>query len=368
MNKIVYIVKTKLHYYPPCISQIRMIKDLGYDIEVLYGTSDNSALELLKSEGIKCFKVGNISDNNTSKIKKAIGWFKYRRVLLKELKKYDFTSTIFWFGTAESVLPLKGKLNNKKYVVSLLELLDDNMLKVKLLKKIIKKALTTTVCEETRGYIMRYWWNLDYLPYVFPNKPYNQITDRKHKPSITETKSVVEKIKGKKVILYQGIIQNSEEICEVAKALKSINKDYVLLLMGIDKYNSVDKISKIYDKVEYIPYIPAPYHLEITSYAHIGITFYRNDTLNKAFCAPNKIYEYSGFGIPILANNIPGLKNTVGNAGAAECIDFKSDNILKAIEKIEHNYDDYSENAKLFFYSTDNKKTMEKLLDNITSK
>ena len=43
MNKIVYIVKTKLHYYPPCISQIRMIKDLDYDIEVLYGTSDNSA-------------------------------------------------------------------------------------------------------------------------------------------------------------------------------------------------------------------------------------------------------------------------------------------------------------------------------------
>lgn len=368
MNKIVYIVKTKLHYYPPCISQIRMIKDLGYDIEVLYGTSDNSALELLKNEGIKCTKVGNISDDNVSKIKKANEWFKYRKSLLKELKKYDINSTIFWFGTAESVLPLKGKLYNKKYVVSLLELLDDNMLKVKLLKKIVKKALTITVCEETRGYIMRYWWNLDYLPYVFPNKPYNQIIDREHKPSIPETKTVMEKIKDKKVILYQGIIQNSEEICEVAKALKFINKDYILLLMGIDKYNSVDKIKKIYDKVEYVSYIPAPYHLEITSYAHIGITFYRNDSLNKAFCAPNKIYEYSGFGIPILANDIPGLKNTVGKYGAAECIDFKSDIIIQAIKKIEHNYHDYSENAKEFFNSTDNKKTMEKLLEDIKNK
>ena len=25
--KILYIVKTQLHYYPPCISQIRMLKD-----------------------------------------------------------------------------------------------------------------------------------------------------------------------------------------------------------------------------------------------------------------------------------------------------------------------------------------------------
>mgnify|MGYP006963779989 CR=1 FL=1 len=41
--KIVYIVKTKLHYYPPCISQIRMIKKLGGDIEVIYGTCDEKS-------------------------------------------------------------------------------------------------------------------------------------------------------------------------------------------------------------------------------------------------------------------------------------------------------------------------------------
>ena len=45
--KVLYIVKTQLHYYPPCISQIRMLKDLGYDVEVLYGTSNESALKLL---------------------------------------------------------------------------------------------------------------------------------------------------------------------------------------------------------------------------------------------------------------------------------------------------------------------------------
>ena len=42
--------------------------------------------------------------------------------------------------------------------------------------------------------------------------------------------------------------------------------------MGIDKYHSVDKIKAIYSNVEYVSYIPAPYHLEITSYAPVSYT------------------------------------------------------------------------------------------------
>ena len=160
-------------------------------------------------------------------------------------------------------------------------------------------------------------------------------------------------------------MQNTDEILEVAKALRTMDAGYTLLLMGIDKYHSVEKIKAVYSDVEYVSYIPAPYHLEITSYAHIGIVFYRNDALNKVFCAPNKIYEYSGFGIPMLANDIPGLKNTVGNAGAAECMELKANNIINAIQNIEADYDTYSENAKKFFAGTDNLKTMEKLMRKI---
>lgn len=362
--KILYIVKTQLHYYPPCVSQIRMVKDLGYDIEVLYGTSNESALKLLEGEGITCHKVAEIRDKANSKMDKLIDWYKFRKGVLKFLEKYP-KDTILWFGTAETALPLKGALSGRRYVLSLLELLDDDHNKVKLLSDIAKGALAVTVCEETRGYIMQSWWKLADVPFVFPNKPYNQITDRKHQPSIEETANIVEKIKNKKVILYQGILQNTDEIVEVAKALKEINKGYVLLLMGIDKYNGVQRIKEEYDNVEYVSYIPAPYHLEITSHAHIGIVFYRGDSLNKVYCAPNKIYEYSGFGIPMLANNIPGLKNTVGMYGAAECVDLKKDYIIEAIKSIEKSYDSYSNNAIRFFKSTDNVATMKRLLEKL---
>lgn len=365
MNKVLYIVKTKLHYYPPCISQIRMLHDLGYDVEVLYGTSDNTALELLEGEGIKCTKISNISDDNPNMVKKGLSWYAFRKGLLKELKKYDKSKTLLWFGTAESAMPMIGTLKGREYVLSLLELLDESLGKRRMIKDIARGAKAVTVCEETRGYIMRYWWNLKHLPYVFPNKPYNQIRDRNHYPSIPETEAIINKIRDHKVIIYQGIIQNPEELIEIAKALQSIKKDYILLLMGIDKYDSVERIKSIYNNVIYVNYIPAPKHLEITSYAHIGITYYRNDSLNKAFCAPNKIYEYTGFGIPIIANDVPGLKNTIGAAGAAKCINITETEVINALNDIECNYDTYSNNALSFFSETDNYKTMSKLMGDI---
>lgn len=363
MTKIVYILKTKLHYYPPCVSQIRMVKSLGYDIEVLYGTCHENTLKLLENEGIKCTKVANLKDENNQKIKKLLSWINFRIGLSKKMKEYNKQNTLFWFGTAETAIPMIGKLKKYNYNITLLELLDEYKTKRKLLKNIIKQAKKVVCCEETRAWIVKQWYALNELPYVFPNKPFEQLTTKRCKPTIKETQDIINDIKDSNILLSQGVLQTEEELIEFAKALNHTNKKYKFVLMGIDKYNCVDKLKKFYNDIYYIEYIPAPLHLEITSYARIGINFYRPNCLNKAFCAPNKIYEFSGFGIPIIGNNIPGLKNTIGNANAGICIELNENNIIEAINKIDENYEEYSKNAIKFFNSTDNLKTMEKLLE-----
>ena len=365
MKKIVYIVKSKLHYYPPCVSQIKILKELGYNLDVLYGTSHKSIIDELNKENINCIRIKGITDDNLSIFKKLVNWIIFRINLKNKLKEYDRDNTILWFGTAESVMPMIYALKGYKYIVSILELMDQEKLKIKLLKPIVNEAKAVTVCEETRAYIQKYWWKLKELPYVLPNKPYLSKMVDKEIVSNEKIKEILEKIGNREYIIYQGIIQNSEELLEIAKALNNTKKRYVFVLMGIDKYKSLEKIKKEYDDVIYIPYIPAPYHLEITKKARIGITYYRPDDLNRAFCAPNKIYEYTGFGIPILCNDIPGLKNTVGIRGAAKCIVLKENNIVEAINEIEENYNEYKKNAIIFFNSTDNKSTIEKMLGEV---
>ena len=215
---------------------------------------------------------------------------------------------------------------------------------------------------------MKNWWNLDKVPYVFPNKPYCQDRKRYVKPSSEKTKNIIEKIKDKEIILYQGILQNTDELLSLAHALNKYEKKYYLVLMGIDKYNGVKKIKEIYPKTIYIEYVPAPLHLEITSYAKIGIAYYRDDSLNKIFCAPNKIYEYAGFGIPIICNDVPGLENTVGMNEAGICTKLETNNIVKALEKIDNNYAYYSKNATKMFEKTDNLATMNKLIEDLNIK
>lgn len=121
----------------------------------------------------------------------------------------------------------------------------------------------------------------------------------------------------------------------------------------------------VYANTINIDYIPAPLHLEITSNAYIGLLFYNPDSLNKAFCAPNKIFEYSCFGLPIIGNDIPGLKNTIGNAGAGICTEFSYERIKEALETIVKNYDEFSANSLRFYSSVDNTVTMKKIVSDV---
>lgn len=97
----------------------------------------------------------------------------------------------------------------------------------------------------------------------------------------------------------------------MARAIRDSGTGYYFVLMGLDPENIFADIKKEYDKSIFIKNIPAPYHLEVTSYAAIGFVFYDDrNSLNRAFCAPNKIYEYSGLRIPAIGNEVPGLVNT----------------------------------------------------------
>ena len=365
MKKIIYIIKSRLHFYPPCVSQIRILKELGYDVEVLFGSCDINTIKILENEKIKMHNIVEIKDENANKIRKIIDIIKLRMNLRKKLKEYSNDNTIYWFGNAESAILMKGALKNKKYIVSLLELYDYDKLKGWLLHGIVEKSLKTTVCEENRAYLVKKEYNLNYVPTIFPNKPYNQITRKCINPSNDVTENIINKIKNDNVIIYQGYIWEAEELIELAKALNEIEKKYKLVLLGIDYYNSYEKVKKIYENCVFFPYVPAPLHLEITSYARIGLLYYRNHRLNNVYCAPNKIYEYSGFGIPMIGNNIPGLKYTIGYNRCGQCIEMTKEKFIDAINEIEKNYEEYSANAIKFYESCDSSEKMKSFLKEI---
>jgi glycosyltransferase involved in cell wall biosynthesis len=164
------------------------------------------------------------------------------------------------------------------------------------------------------------------------------------------TRRALGAVRDKRVLLYQGHFgagpaARRRNVEPIARALRELDGSYHLVLMG-PRVAAVDYLQDRYSNVSYVPYIPPPSHLEVTSHAHIGIATYGYDDLNNVFCAPNKIWEYMGFGVPVLCQDIPGLRFTVAAADAGVCVDFEhTPQITGAINQIERDYSRYSRRA-----------------------
>jgi len=76
--------------------------------------------------------------------------------------------------------------------------------------------------------------------------------------------------------------------------------------------------------------------------------------LNHVFCAPNKIWEYSGFGVPSLAADLPSLRYWLDRYQAGVCCNFDSeDDVAEAIGHILQNRESYKTGATALYDSCD---------------
>lgn len=363
--KFIYIVRTSLHLYPPCLNQMNYLRELGYDVLAVYGDCNEKTEMLLHERNIKTISL-SIKRSPIKYLGKIQSYTKYRdgvlKVLAENFRKGDFV----WYGTADSCFSLGNEYDRYPFILNVLELYDDNAFYRRGIEKVIRDAAAVVACEPTRADIMKMWWGLAKRPYVMPNKPYT-LPKSDGNGSINETKKIIAQIKGKRILLYQGIIASDRNLGLLADALQTLDdKEIYLGLMGKEINDSANDLKKKYTQTIYLGYVPAPYHLEVTGNAFAGVAYYQGTCLNNLFCAPNKIYEYSGLGLPILCNDIPGLRNTVGYYHAGECVNFENQTeLIVAIEKIFSKTESYAQNSLNLYNSVDNKGTVVRILKDI---
>ena len=128
----------------------------------------------------------------------------------------------------------------------------------------------------------------------------------------------------------------------------------------VSKYKAID------ENLVHINFIPAPDYLLFTSMAYIGILTYNPSSLNNMYCAPNKIYEYSKYSLPMLGNDIPGLKYAIGPYNAGVIVDEDSvESIEKGIIEIDNQYEKFKANSTRIYTEQDNMTIIKNALKNI---
>ena len=367
-----YLVRS-LDAVPSCMYNIQMLHDTGYKVVVISGRSTSYLNSVMDRSGIEYYdgQSPKYSQKHLRFLNRFVLSRTYLKLVQKKLKDTGSEDLVI-LGTADSAISMYYRLGKYRYILVLKELYDNAFLYNIFLKRIAKKAVNVICCEENRARFHRFRWKLNKLPYTVSNKPYGYSFQKNMDGTTSHNQEVISTIrKHRHSIIYQARhIHFAYELIQLAKALKNINADIVLVLVGeVDNQQDIIRIRELYDKIICAGHIPAPLHLEITSNSTIGVAVYAEISLNNLFCAPNKTYEYASFGIPSLCNNIPGLIETIGLNQAGRCIHWDStEEIASAIQDILNRYDLYSSNATRFFQTEDNTSVLKGIIQDSLSR
>lgn len=353
---------------PPAINVIDLLLQDGHTVSVI-SLFKNEASNNIFGNKVKYY---SIIEKRPRKIKKFENNYhylvikkKYDEFLIQKKAKKIFNiidsiiddDSTLWIMHEYTASTMGRKLinNGYKYIFSVFEL-DNNVENALFLKEVSQKALSVVVPEYNRAHILKAWWRLEKLPFILPNKPSYHPRIKNMNITDEKTNKIIKSLEGKKIILYLGIFMEERRLDTIIEAVKRMGDDYVLVFMG-HKSPYLNQLLRIYkNEFVYLDYTAPPNHLQVASHAHIGILTYVavSKSINPLFCAPNKLYEYAGFGIPMLCNDIPGLKYQVEYSNIGTCSDIeKVNDICESINKIETNYGDMSYNAMHYFDSCD---------------
>lgn len=372
MKRVFIILKEDIIDFPPVLSILHVLSKSSCQIYHLGTYSDIDGKKSLENMGV-VFVPMPAYDGEAFPMKKVWQQVIFRNKVLSFLNNAKLNDDdIVWLIQAETIYLLSSVVKKYKTICHFFEYADTRVnWKYRLINPFlnltatIQHAYKVVCCEYNRAQITKGVFQLKESPVILPNKMIVNESDFETIPNdISELlNNIKKKTERKKVILYQGIFLDKERrLEEFCVAMKELSEDYVFIAMGkgSDMY---ERLKNKYqsDKILFIPFIRPPYHLLVTRMASIGVLSYFprsgsiGKTLNPLYCAPNKVFEYSRYGIPMISNDVPALKYAYMEYHCGKCVDYpmSESQIVATINEIMSNYREYQEGAHNFYKSVD---------------
>lgn len=366
--KITLITSERLFEFPPIITLLHTLDRLGHSVAYItpYRDADFDAQRLrhvrhlfaagAPDEKLTRYYANRIAASAAFRAERLLRSRCIRQLPAKFRKELD-NSDVVWV-LHENTFLLGGKAFADAlgpYLYTMYELCIKNGRVPRVYDYGARKALLTVVPEYNRSHIVKAYYALPHMPAIVPNQPLDHprrknlpISDPAIAARIAELKQA-----GKKIVMYMGILSSERPLEPVIEAVEHMN-GYVLAVLG-GRTPYLDRLEKaMAGRFVYLGSVKPPHHLEVASHADVAYISYvpGNGSINAVFCAPNKVYEFAGFGIPMLCNDNPGLKYTVEYSGMGICVpELTVSEITAALKRIDANTEAMGEAAKRYYDS-----------------
>ena len=208
-----------------------------------------------------------------------------------------FSSALIVYDAHEIIIPMKTeKPNLRKMIFYYLE------------KKSIKYFNQIICANSKRALIMKNHYKLDKTPIVIHNYPKISKENISDKSTLLFNYSQLEMLDNElTTFVYQGFISPGRELDKIFEIVLQIPNTQLLILGGGDaehiKILKKHFVQKGYENVYFLGLVPPNHMYGILKYCDFGIISYSMNDYNNIYCAPNKIFEYAKFELPMISTN-----------------------------------------------------------------
>ncbi|MBQ7098569.1 MAG: hypothetical protein IJO05_02465 [Oscillospiraceae bacterium] len=366
--KITLITSERLYEFPPVITLLHTLDRMGHDVVFLtpYLDPDFEGLHLQHARHRFCagtpderltrYYSNRIAASAAFHSERMLRSHFIRQIPAKFRSELDSADVVWVLHENTFLLGGKGFADKlDRYLYTMYELCIKNARVPDIYDYAARKALLTVVPEYNRAHICKAYYSLPHMPAIIPNKPLDHPRQKNlpvSDPVIAEKLARI-KESGKKIVMYMGILSSERPLEPIIEAVEQM-EGYVLAVLG-GRTPYLDRLEKaMVGRFEYLGSVKPPHHLEVASHADVTYISYvaNNRSINAVFCAPNKVYEFAGFGIPMLCNDNPGLKYTVEYNGMGVCVpELTMPHISAALKQIDANAAAMCEAANRYYDS-----------------
>lgn len=207
-------------------------------------------------------------------------------------KLFSFGKTKIVYDAHEYETEVKGLTGIRKSLAKFLE---------RFLIKFVDKLITVndSIAEK---YVEMYGINKPYIVLNVPNK-----LACVEKNDIFREKFNIPK--GHKIFLYQGGFSKGRGIEILLETFANIDIENVcIVFMGYGELEEkIKEYAVKYKNIFYHEAVAPQVLLNYTVSADYGVILYNNICLNNYYCLPNKFFEYSMAGLPVICSNFPEM-------------------------------------------------------------
>lgn len=216
---------------------------------------------------------------------------------------------------------------------------------------------------EERSKLMKSHYELQYLPTPILNVSKPTLTN--NCSDLLERFPQLQRDDYDCFVVYMGDVSLKRGLAQVIDSFQQLPSNFSLIIIGSGTdYDSLEKrfnASEIKNRrVRMLGSVPQLLIQDLLNLCDIGLVIYSMEGLNNYYCSPNKIYEYTQAGLPVVATAQPPLVNIIekykiGKIAGEDGLQAGAVEFATAIKFVFSNYNELVSNIPFFL----NKNTLE---------